>query len=82
MEREELFSQIERMTIGLDDTFKFHCTMCGKCLSSCPVSLDKNECVLYNLYPVDKDGKAFLGRRDKFVGISTETVREINVADL
>ena len=31
MEREELFSQIERMTVGPDDTFKFKCTMCGKC---------------------------------------------------
>ena len=24
---------------------KSYCTMCGKCLSSCPVSLDKNECI-------------------------------------
>lgn len=31
MNREELFQNIEEMTVGLDDTFKFHCTQCGKC---------------------------------------------------
>lgn len=31
MDREELFNNIENMTVGLDDTFKFHCTQCGKC---------------------------------------------------
>ncbi len=31
MTREEMFQDIESMTIGLDDTFKFHCTQCGKC---------------------------------------------------
>ena len=28
---EELYKAIEDMTIGLDDTFKFQCNMCGKC---------------------------------------------------
>ena len=27
----ELFRDLESMTIGLDDTFKFHCDQCGKC---------------------------------------------------
>ena len=27
----ELFQDLESMTIGLDDTFKFHCDQCGKC---------------------------------------------------
>lgn len=31
MDREELFQNIDKMTVGLDDTFKFHCTQCGKC---------------------------------------------------
>ena len=31
MTREEMFQDIESMTVGLDDTFKFHCTQCGKC---------------------------------------------------
>ena len=31
MDREELLANIENMTVGLDDTFKFHCTQCGKC---------------------------------------------------
>lgn len=31
MDREELINNIENMTVGLDDTFKFHCTQCGKC---------------------------------------------------
>lgn len=31
MTREELFAEIENMNIGPDDTFKFRCTMCGKC---------------------------------------------------
>lgn len=31
MDREELFKNIENMTVDLDDTFKFHCTQCGKC---------------------------------------------------
>ena len=26
-----LFRDLESMTIGLDDTFKFHCDQCGKC---------------------------------------------------
>ena len=28
---EEMFRDLESMTIGLDDTFKFHCDQCGKC---------------------------------------------------
>ena len=31
MTREEMFQDIEALTVGLDDTFKFHCTKCGKC---------------------------------------------------
>ena len=31
MNREDLAANIENMTIGLDDTFKFHCTRCGLC---------------------------------------------------
>ena len=31
MTREEMFQDIESMTVGLDDTFKFHCDQCGKC---------------------------------------------------
>ena len=31
MSREDFYKDIERMTIGLDDSFKFRCTMCGKC---------------------------------------------------
>ena len=27
----ELFRDLESMTIGLNDTFKFHCDQCGKC---------------------------------------------------
>ena len=27
----DLFRDLESMTIGLDDTFKFHCDQCGKC---------------------------------------------------
>ena len=27
----ELFRDLESITIGLDDTFKFHCDQCGKC---------------------------------------------------
>lgn len=27
----ETFRDLESMTIGLDDTFKFHCDLCGKC---------------------------------------------------
>ncbi len=31
MNREELAANIENMTIGLDDTFQFHCVRCGQC---------------------------------------------------
>ena len=31
MTTEEMFQDIESMTVGLDDTFKFHCDQCGKC---------------------------------------------------
>lgn len=31
MIREEILRDIESFTAGLDDTFKFHCTQCGKC---------------------------------------------------
>ena len=31
MTNEEMFQNIESLTVGLDDTFTFHCTQCGKC---------------------------------------------------
>lgn len=31
MNLDELAANIEKMTIGLDDTFQFHCTRCGMC---------------------------------------------------
>ena len=31
MTREEMFRDIESLTVGLDYTFKFHCDQCGKC---------------------------------------------------
>lgn len=31
MNREEMFQNIESFTVRLEDTFKFHCTQCGKC---------------------------------------------------
>ncbi len=31
MSREEMLKDLEKMTIGVDDTFRFHCTQCGKC---------------------------------------------------
>ena len=31
MNLEEFAANIENMTIGLDDTFQFHCTQCGLC---------------------------------------------------
>ena len=31
MDREEFAANIENMTVGLDDTFQFHCTRCGMC---------------------------------------------------
>ena len=31
MTNEEMFQNIESFTVGLDDTFSFHCTQCGKC---------------------------------------------------
>lgn len=31
MTNEEMFQNIESFTVGLDDTFAFHCTQCGKC---------------------------------------------------
>ena len=31
MSLEELAANIENMTVGLDDTFQFHCTQCGQC---------------------------------------------------
>lgn len=34
MNREELFKNLEDMTIGLDETFRFHCTQCGKCCTN------------------------------------------------
>ena len=27
----EIADNLDKMKIGLDDTFKFNCTMCGKC---------------------------------------------------
>ena len=30
----ELFRDLESMTIGLDETFKFHCDQCGKCCTN------------------------------------------------
>ncbi len=31
MNCEDLAANIDKMTLGLDDTFKFHCTQCGLC---------------------------------------------------
>ena len=31
MTREEICKELESITVGLDDTFQFHCTQCGKC---------------------------------------------------
>lgn len=31
MTREEISKNLESITVGLDDTFQFHCTQCGKC---------------------------------------------------
>lgn len=31
MNQETIVENIEKRTVGLDDTFKFHCTQCGKC---------------------------------------------------
>lgn len=31
MTNEEMCQNIESFTFGLDDTFAFHCTQCGKC---------------------------------------------------
>ena len=31
MTNEEMFQNIESFTVGLDDSFSFHCTQCGKC---------------------------------------------------
>lgn len=31
MNEENIAEELERHTIGLDDTFRFHCTACGKC---------------------------------------------------
>lgn len=31
MNTQEILSNIEEITVGLDDTFHFHCTQCGKC---------------------------------------------------
>lgn len=31
MSQEELFDNLDKWTIGLDETFQFHCTQCGKC---------------------------------------------------
>ena len=31
MNLENIAENLESMTIGLDDTFRFHCTACGKC---------------------------------------------------
>lgn len=50
--------------------------------SSVSLSLSKNECLLYNIYPVDKNSEAHLGRKDKFIGIGTETVRTIKACDI
>ena len=47
------------------------------CETPLSVSLSKDEVVLYNIYPVDKYGVAHLGRKDKFIGISTECERTV-----
>ena len=31
MSRENMFNKIESMTVGPDDTFRFHCDQCGRC---------------------------------------------------
>lgn len=46
------------------------------------LSLEKNDCLLYNIYPVDKKGEVHLGRKDKFIGISTKSVRTIKVYNI
>ena len=50
MEREELFKEIKRFTIGLDDTFTFKCTQCGKCC------IDRNDILLSprDMYRISK----------------------------
>ena len=34
MSLEKMIENIESMTVGLDDTFKFHCDQCGKCCTN------------------------------------------------
>lgn len=34
MSLEKMIENIDSMTIGLDDTFKFHCDQCGKCCTN------------------------------------------------
>lgn len=31
MTREEIYQDLESITVGLDDSFRFHCDQCGKC---------------------------------------------------
>lgn len=51
MTREEIFQDIESMTVGLDDTFKFHCTQCGKCCRN-------RDDILLSAYDIYKMSKA------------------------
>lgn len=34
MSLEEIAANLSSITVGLDDTFKFHCTQCGKCCTN------------------------------------------------
>lgn len=34
MSNQNIFEQIEQMSVSLDDTFRFHCTACGKCCTN------------------------------------------------
>lgn len=31
MSKNEMFENIDKWTVGIDETFQFHCTQCGKC---------------------------------------------------
>jgi len=50
--------------------------------SAINLSLEKNDCLLYNIYPVDENGEAHLGRKDKFIGIGTEKVRKVKLCEI
>lgn len=45
------------------------------------INLNKDEVVLYNIYPIEDDSIVLMGRRDKYIGIATEKTRSVNIAD-